>query len=67
LNLKVLFVAFLCLFSAAIICNVAMTMVNAADAWSCKAFTHAVRTGYLSTNGAEPTGDPIGGGGGWPC
>jgi len=65
-NLKVLFVAFLCLFSAAIICNVAMTMVNAADGWSYNALTHAVHTGYLTTLGFEPTGDIIEGDGGWP-
>ena len=66
MNFKVLFVAFLCLFSASIICNVAMRMLNAADGWSCKAFTHAVHTGYLTTNGIEPTGDPIIGDGSWP-
>ena len=66
MNLKVLFVAFLCLFSASIICSVAMTMSNAADGWSCKAFTHAVHTGYLATIRIQPTGDPIPGDGGWP-
>ena len=66
MNLKVLFVVFLCLFSASIICNVAMTMLNAAEGWSCEAFTHAVHTGYLTTLGFEPTGDPIIGDGGWP-
>jgi hypothetical protein len=64
-NLKVLFIAFLCLFSAAIICNVAMTMVNAADGWSDNALTQAVHTGYLRTNRIEPSGDPLIGGG-WP-
>ena len=66
MNLKVLFVVFLFLFSASIICSVAMTMFNAADGWSCKAFTHAVHTGHLTTNRIEPTGDPIPGDGTWP-
>jgi len=65
-NLKVLFVVFLCLFSASIICSAAMTMFNAADGWSCKAFTHAVHTGHLITNRIQPTGDPIPGDGTWP-
>jgi len=65
LNLKVLFVMFLCLFSASIICNAAMVTVNAAEESSCKACTHVVHTGYLTNNGADPMiGD--GTGGGWP-
>jgi len=65
LNLKVLFVMFLCLFSASIICSTAMTMLNEPEEWSWKEFTHAVHIGYLRNNRIEPAGDPIGGGG-WP-
>ncbi len=66
MNFKVLLVAFLCLFSACIICNVAVTMLNAADGLSCRALTHAVQPSYLTTIRIEPTGDPIVGDGGWP-
>lgn len=65
MNLKVLFVAFLCLFSASVICNVTSVTLNTPQRPSCRAFVHAVHRRYLITNGTEPTGDPIGGGG-WP-
>ncbi len=65
MNLKVLFLAFLCLFSASIICNVSMVMLNAAEGWSCEASRHVVHVGYILTNGTEPAGDPIVDGG-WP-
>jgi hypothetical protein len=64
-NLKVLSLIFLCLFSASIICNVAMVMQNATDEQSCKAFTNPGHADYLTINGTEPMmGDP--GDGGWP-
>lgn len=65
MNFKVLFLVFLCLFSASIICNVAMVMLNAAETCTCRASTNAVHTGYLAVNGTESQmGDP--GDGGWP-
>lgn len=66
MNLKVLSLVFLCLFSASIICNIAMVMQNAAEACSCKAFTNAEHNGYITINGTEPAGDPIEGGDSWP-
>ena len=66
MNLKVLFVVFLCLFSASVICNAAMVMLNVPEEWSCEAARGVVHAGYLINNGTEPTaGDPIGGGS-WP-
>lgn len=66
MNLKVLFLAFLCLFSASIICNIAMVMQNAAEACSYRAFTNTEHNGYITINGTEPAGgDPIPGGD-WP-
>ena len=65
MNLKVLFAVFLCLFSTFIICNVAMVIVNAAEGWSCKAFSYVEHAGYLTNNRIQPTGDPREGGG-WP-
>ena len=65
MNLKVLFLVFLCLFSASIICNVAMIMLNAAEACACRASTNAVHLGYLAVNGTESQmGDVTDGG--WP-
>jgi len=66
MNLKVLFLVSLCLFTASIICNIAMVMQNAAEACSCRAFTNAEHNGYITINGTEPMmGDPISGDG-WP-
>lgn len=65
MNLKVLFIVFLCFFSVSIICNAAMVMLNEPEEWSWKELTHAGHIGYLINNGTEPAGDPIGGGG-WP-
>jgi len=65
MNLKVLFLVFLCLFTASIISNVSMIIRNAAEGCSCRASTNAVHTGYLTVNGTEPAGDPTGGG--WPA
>jgi len=65
LNLKVLFVMFLCLFSASIICNTAMTMMNESEEWNWIGLTRTGDIGYLINNRIEPAGDPIGGGG-WP-
>ena len=63
MNLKVLFV--LCLLGTAMVYNVAMVALNAAEERGYRAFTHTVDVGYLINNGTEPGGDPIGGGG-WP-
>ena len=65
MNLKVLSLVFLCLFSASIICNVSMIMPNVAEGWNCGVFTNATRNGYLTINGTEPMGDPVLGDG-WP-
>ena len=65
MNFKVLYLVFLCLFTASIICNVSMIMLNAAEAYTCRASTNAVHPGYLAVNGTEPQmGDPTDGG--WP-
>lgn len=65
MNLKFLFVMFLCLFSASIICSTAMTMLNEPEEWNRIGFTRTGDIGYLINNRTEPMGDPIGGGG-WP-
>lgn len=65
MNLKVLFVMFLCLFSASIICSTAMTILNEPEEWNRIGLTRTGDIGYLINNGIEPAGDPIGGGG-WP-
>ena len=63
MNLKVLFV--LCLLGTALVCNVVMVTLNAAEGNGCKASTHVVRDGYIANIGTEPEGgDEIGGG--WP-
>jgi hypothetical protein len=65
LNLKVLFLVFLCLFSASIICNMAVTTPDTAQEQSGKALTYAVLPDDITINRTEPvSGDPIGGG--WP-
>lgn len=65
MNLKVLFVIFLCLLSASMICNVAIPTVKATEEWHFEGFTLSGSIGYLTNNGTEPNGgDPIGGG--WP-
>jgi len=65
LNLKVLFVVFLCLFSVSILCNTAVATLDTVQEWSCEAFTYTAHTSHLTINGTGPTsGDPIGGG--WP-
>ena len=63
MNLKVLFV--LCLLGTAMVCNVVMVTLNAAEENGCRASTHIVHDGYIANIGTEPAGDPIGGGG-WP-
>gem|GEM_PF-4264048 len=67
MNLKVLFIAFLCLLSASIIFTTAIVALNTMERCSLEAFTSrvqsAVHSGYLMTNGTEPAGDPTGG---WP-
>jgi len=65
LNLKVLFVVFLCLFSASIICSTAMTMLNEPEEWNRIGLTRTGDIGYLINKGTERRADPIGGGG-WP-
>jgi hypothetical protein len=65
MNLKVLSLVFLCLFSASIICNVSTIMLKAAESCTCRASTNSVHTAYITINGTEPAGDPIDGGG-WP-
>jgi len=65
LNLKALFVVFLCLFSVSIICNVTMVTLNADGEWSGKVCGHKVHIGYLINGGIEPSGDPIEADG-WP-
>jgi hypothetical protein len=65
LNLKVLFIVFLCLFSASIICNTAAASLDTVQEWSCEAFTCTAHAGHVTINRTEPAaGDPIGGG--WP-
>lgn len=66
MNLKVLGLVFLCLFSASMIFNIAMVMLNAPEACSCRAFTNAEHNGYITINGTEPAGDPIDGDDDWP-
>jgi len=65
LNLKVLFVMFLCLSSASIICSTVMTMLNAPEEWNRIGLTRPGDIGCLINNRIGPAGDPIGGGG-WP-
>lgn len=65
MNLKVLFVMFLCLFSASIICSTAMTILNEPEEWNRIGLTRTGDIGYVINNRIESAGDPIGGGG-WP-
>lgn len=65
MNLKVLFVMFLCLFSASIICSTAMTMLNEPEEWNRIGLTRTGDIDYLINNRIEPAGDPVGGGN-WP-
>lgn len=70
MNLKTLFVIFLCLFTASIICNVAMVTLSAPEEWSGEAYRRVERTDYLINNAIElgsnlTMGDPIDGPG-WP-
>jgi len=60
--MKVLFLVFLCLFSASAISNVAMAVVNTPLEGS---QTESAPTSYLilGGGGAEPNGDGRGGGG----
>lgn len=66
MNSKGLFVAFVCLFSAFIVYNVAMVALNTFEVLSLKGLAHEVQKGYITISGIEPTGDPIDPPGGWP-
>ena len=65
MNLKVLILTLVCLFSSSMICNVVMVTFEAAGELSVEAFTNTAHIGYLISGGTQPMmGDPIGGG--WP-
>jgi hypothetical protein len=64
LNLKVLFVGFLCLLSLYLVSNVAMIVTNAAEGYTYEASTHTLSVAYITNNGIQPMGDPVGPG--WP-
>jgi len=64
LNLRVLFLVFLCFFGVSIISNAAATTVKAATEPSYEAFADMAPSTYSMSNGTEPAGDP--GGPGWP-
>ena len=66
MNLKVLFVVFLCLFNASIILSIVSPVVSTTQEprLADSAFTRF--TGYSTNNGAEPDGDGDPVGGGWP-
>lgn len=59
MKLKVLFIAFLCLFSAFMIDNMAMVTQNTSEGRGFNPFTHELYKGYLTTNGTDPKADPI--------
>jgi hypothetical protein len=66
-NLKILLVAFLCMFSASIICNIATPIVIAASGLGFEGSKSLKSGNCLITNGTTTDGDggdPIGGG--WP-
>jgi len=58
MNLKILFIGFLCFISAFLVLNTAITTANTPE-WSYKTSTKAVYIDYPQTNGTKPTGDPI--------
>lgn len=64
MNMKVLFMVFLCLFSVSVICSVAMTVMNTASEYS---QTEPALTSDLALDGdgIDPIVDDKGGGG-WP-
>jgi hypothetical protein len=63
LNLKTLFVVFLCVLSASAIFTTAAVTPSTVEGCDLEVFTSAVNSNYLTASGAEPTGDPTGG---WP-
>lgn len=65
MNLRVLFIILLCLFSAFIIYNPATITLNATEGRSLQAFTNAADASNIANDGPDPMGDPIGGDG-WP-
>lgn len=63
LNLKALFVVFLCVLSASVILATATVAPSTVEGCELEAFTSAVNSNYLTTSGTELIGDPTGG---WP-
>ena len=65
MNLKVLFIVFLCFLSLSLVSNVAMVVVNVTEEGIFKASTDMLPTSYPANNGTDPMyGDPVGPG--WP-
>lgn len=66
MHLKVLFIMFLCLFGASVICNAAMMMQDVQNKPMVYGRSSPVQMGHLILNGTDPDGDPLIPDGPWP-